>query len=88
MPSFKTNLRRAVSENRKIYFYDLGIRNILVKDFRPLALRPDWGGLWENFVISEIVKKIKNENFKINLYFYREYGGKEGDLVMEDYKKN
>jgi len=88
LPSFKTNLRRAVSENRKIYFYDLGIRNILVKDFRPLTLRPDRGGLWENFIISEVTKKIKNENLKINLYFYREYGGKEVDLVLEDYKKN
>jgi len=88
LPSFKTNLRRAVSENRKIYFYDLGIRNILVKDFRPLSLRPDKGGLWENFIISELVKKIKNENLKINLYFYREYGGREVDLVLENYKKN
>ncbi|OGJ21062.1 MAG: hypothetical protein A3J60_03385, partial [Candidatus Pacebacteria bacterium RIFCSPHIGHO2_02_FULL_46_9] len=27
LPSFKTNVRKAVSENRKLYFYDLGIRN-------------------------------------------------------------
>lgn len=88
LPSFKTNLRRAISENRKIYFYDLGIRNILVRDFRSLELRPDRGGLWENFLVSEIAKKIKNENLKLNLYFYREYGGKEVDLVVENYKKN
>ena len=27
-------------------------------------------------------------NAKVNLYFYREYGGKEVDLIIEDYKKN
>ena len=88
LPSFKTNARRAVSLNRKLYFYDLGLRNILVQDFRPLELRPDRGGVFENFIISEIEKWRKNSNTKINLYFYREYGGKEIDLVIEDYKKH
>lgn len=88
LPSFKTNIRKAVSENRKLYFYDLGIRNILVKDFRDLNLRPDKGGVFENFIISEIEKWRKVLNIKVNLYFYREYGGKEVDVVIEDYKKN
>lgn len=88
LPSFKTNMRKAVSENRKLYFYDLGIRNMLVQDFRDLNLRPDKGGVFENFVISEIEKWRKVSNTKVNMYFYREYGGKEVDLVLEDYKKN
>ncbi len=88
LPSFKSNTRRAVSENRKLYFYDLGIRNILVQDFRELELRPDKGGVFENFIVSEIEKRRLVENIKVNLYFYREYGGKEVDLVLEDYKKN
>lgn len=87
VPSFKTNRRRAVSENRKLYFYDLGIRNILVKDFRSLELRPDSGGLFENFIISEIEKRKKILNLKQTVYFYREYGGKEVDIVIEDYRK-
>jgi len=88
LPSFKTNTRRAVSENRKLYFYDLGIRNALVKDFRETKLRPDQGGLFENFIILEIEKQRKNIKALCNLYFYREYGGKEVDIVIEDYKKN
>ncbi|MDP1743687.1 MAG: ATP-binding protein [Candidatus Amesbacteria bacterium] len=88
LPSFKTNIRKAVSENRKLYFYDLGIRNILIQDFRDLELRQDKGGVFENFVISELEKKRKLHNAKLNTYFYREYGGKEIDLVIEDYKKN
>lgn len=88
LPSFKTNIRKAVSENRKLYFYDLGIRNILIKDFRDLDLRPDKGGVFENFIILELEKMRKIANKKVNLYFYREYGGKEVDIVLEDYKKN
>ena len=88
LPSFKTNIRKAVSENRKLYFYDLGIRNILIKDFRDLELRQDKGGVFENFIISELEKMRLLTNAKVNFYFYREYGGKEVDLIIEDYKKN
>ncbi len=88
LPSFKTNIRKAVSENRKLYFYDLGIRNILIKDFRDLDIRQDKGGVFENFIVIEIEKSRKLQNAKINTYFYREYGGKEVDLIIEDYKKN
>lgn len=87
LPSFKTNVRKAVSENRKLYFYDLGIRNILVKDFRELHLRPDKGGIFENFIVSEIEKQRKIHGISQTLYFYREYGGQEVDLVLENYKK-
>ncbi len=87
LPSFKTNTRKAVSENRKLYFYDLGIRNALVKDFRETKLRPDQGGLFENFIILEIEKQRKNTKALCNLFFYREYGGKEVDIIIEDYKK-
>ncbi len=85
--SFKTNIRKAVSENRKLYFYDLGIRNILIQDFRELELRQDKGGVFENFIISELEKKRRISNSKVNMYFYREYGGKEVDIIVEDYKK-
>ena len=59
-----------------------------MKDFRDLDLRPDKGGLFENFIVSEIEKQKKNTGAKCSMYFYREYGGKEADLVIEDYKKN
>ncbi len=88
LPSFKTNMRRAVSENRKLFFYDLGIRNILVKDFRDLNIRPDKRGVFENFIVSEIEKRRKNLDIKETIYFYREYSGAEVDIVLEDYKKN
>ena len=88
LPSFKTKARKAVSKNRKLYFYDLGIRNILVRDFRDLSLRPDQGGVFENFIVSEVEKLRKNTSAKQTMYFYREYGGQEVDVVLEDYKKH
>lgn len=87
LPSFKTDIRKVVSELRKLYFYDLGIRNILVQDFRDPQLRPDEGGVFENFIISELDKLRRNTGALRNFYFYREYGGKEVDLVIEDYYK-
>ena len=87
LPSFKTNIRKAVSENRKLYFYDLGIRNVLIQDFRDLDLRQDKGGVFENFIVIELEKMRRLKNAKVNFYFYREYGGKEIDLIIEDYKK-
>lgn len=88
LPSFKTNARRAVSQNRKLYFYDLGIRNMLIRDFRSLDLRPDRGGVFENFIVSELEKKRRNNKAQQTMYFYREYSGKEVDIVLEDYQKN
>jgi len=88
LPAFKTNARRAVSENRKLYFYDLGIRNVLVKDFRELDLRPDKGGVFENFIVAELEKKRRNTKTQATMFFYREYSGQEVDIVLEDYQKN
>lgn len=87
LPSFKTNARRAVSENKKYYFYDLGIRNALIKDFRELELRQDKGAVFENYIITEIEKIKKFVDYNFSTYFYREYHGKEVDLVIEDYQK-
>jgi predicted AAA+ superfamily ATPase len=87
LPSFKTNARRAVSENKKYYFYDLGIRNALIKDFRELELRQDKGAVFENYILSEIEKIKKYVDYNFSTYFYREYHGKEVDLVIENYKK-
>lgn len=87
LPSFRTNVRKSVSEVRKIYFMDLGIRNALVSDFREMEKRPDLGGLFENWVMIEMEKVRRNEEKLWKLHFYREYGGREVDLVIENYFK-
>ncbi|MCF0207045.1 MAG: ATP-binding protein, partial [Bacteroidales bacterium] len=47
------NSRNELKKAKKIYFYDNGIRNAVIQNFAPLALRADKGALWENFFISE-----------------------------------
>ncbi len=54
--AFSRNLRKEVTKSVKIYFYDLGVRNSLIQNFAPLALRNDVGALWENFCIVERLK--------------------------------
>lgn len=87
LAAFKTNARRAVSSHRKFYFYDLGIRNSLVGDFRDPAMRPDGGGVFENFILSEMDKIRRMHKKPWSLFFYREYGGKEVDVVLETHRK-
>ncbi len=73
--------------NFKVYFYDTGIRNSILGDFREFEYRDDKGKLFENLVISEFYKRQKTFNLKENLYFWRTYTGLKMDLVLETIDK-
>jgi hypothetical protein len=77
------NLRNELSSSRKIYFFDNGIRNAVIGDFRPLANRPDQGALWENFCVSERIKKQAYQGWYGRNYFWRSYQQQEVDWVEE-----
>ncbi len=77
------NLRKEIGKMRKIYFYDLGIRNSLIKNFNTLSLRDDTGALWENFLIAEKIKNNDNAGKRVNSFFWRTYDQKEIDYVEE-----
>ena len=51
------NVHNELKKSIKIYFYDNGIRNAVISNFAPCELRGDNGILWENFLISERIKK-------------------------------
>jgi len=80
---FSRNLRKEISKNPRYYFYDNGVRNALVSNFNPLALRDDIGMLWENYVIIERIKKQEYTGILSNNYFWRTYDRKEIDLIEE-----
>jgi predicted AAA+ superfamily ATPase len=84
LPPFSRNLRKELGKQRKIYFYDLGVRNALINNFNPLAQRQDVGALWENFFISERLKSLHNRQRLPNTYFWRTYDGKEIDYLEEE----
>jgi len=80
---FSRNLRKEITKNHRFYFFDTGIRNALIGNFNPLAIRNDVGELWENYVITERYKKHEYNRHTVNSYFWRTYDKKEIDLVEE-----
>lgn len=83
LPQYRKNQRTKVGRLRKIYFYDLGMRNAIIDDFRPLELRSDVGRLWENLVILERLKKHQAENRHVRQYYWRSRDGQEVDMIEE-----
>ncbi|MCC6836351.1 MAG: ATP-binding protein [Cytophagales bacterium] len=87
LKSFSKNLRNEIKTNQKIYFCDTGIRNTVIGNFNPLNLRQDKGALWENFLISERIKKLHYENSLAKPYFWRTVQQQEIDYVEEEAEK-
>lgn len=80
---FSRNLRNEISRKVKIYFFDCGIRNALINNFNPLALRGDSGALFENYIIAETFKKNSLALPRANYYFWRTHTDGEIDLIRE-----
>lgn len=81
---FRRNQRAEVGRLRKIYFVDLGIRNALIDDFRPLNTRDDAGALWENFCVIERLKYLACTSRHVRSYYWRNANKREIDLVEEE----
>lgn len=81
--SFNRNLRNELKKSRKIYFFDNGVRNAILNNFSPLALRQDVGALWENFMVSERIKQNSYNRDYRKLYFWRTQTQQEIDLLEE-----
>lgn len=80
---FSRNLRSEVTRTSKYYFYDNGVRNALINNFNPLALRDDVGVLWENFLVMERLKARTYGRIYAQDYFWRTWERKEIDLIEE-----
>lgn len=83
LPAFNRNQRNEIMKSRKIFFYDLGIRNALVRNFNEIKYRDDIGKLWENFMIMERIKRDQSLQIQKNYYFWRTYEQQEIDLIEE-----
>ena len=80
---FSRNLRKEITKTSRYYFYDNGVRNAVIGDFRPISQRNDIGELWENYIFTERLKKQEYHNIYTNNYFWRTWDQKEIDLVEE-----
>ncbi|NCP84955.1 MAG: ATP-binding protein [Bacteroidetes bacterium] len=81
--AFSRNLRNELKKSRKIYFYDNGIRNAVINQFAPFELRQDMGALWENYLVSERMKKMSYNREYVKNYFWRTFAGQEIDFIEE-----
>jgi len=73
---FFTNKRLEIVKNPEIFFFDLGLRNVIIKNFSPLDERVDKGAILENFVFRELVEE--------DLKYYRTKNGAEVDFIIND----
>ncbi|MCB1157158.1 MAG: ATP-binding protein [Leptospiraceae bacterium] len=84
VPAFSKNVRNEIKKGKKIYFYDNGVRNAVLRNYQPLELRTDKGALWENYLMSERRKLILNNKKDIQQYFWRTSAQQEIDVVEEE----
>jgi len=81
--AFSNNPRKEISKSSRWYFIDNGIRNALIANFNPLALRNDIGQLWENYLFTERLKMQEYTKMTVNNYFWRSYTQQEIDWIEE-----
>lgn len=83
LPALSRNLRNEIKKSRKIYFYDNGIRNAVIGNFSPVESRSDAGALWENYLVSERLKKLSCEASYARTWFWRTTEQQEIDYLEE-----
>ena len=83
LPALSRNVRTELKKGKKIYFYDNGIRNALIQNFNPIAVRQDMRALWENFFVSERKKYNHYNGRYVKSYFWRTTQQQEIDYIEE-----
>ncbi len=83
---YHRNISKRLVKSPKLYFYDVGLAVYLlgIGNAKQLSRDPLRGGLFENMVISEVLKYRFNQGKRSNLYFYRDSKGHEVDLLLAD----
>jgi len=84
LSSYNKNMRNELKFSKKIFFWDNGVRNAVINNFNPLSMRSDTGDLWENFMISERMKRNSYENPFAKGYFWRTVSQQEIDYIEEN----
>ncbi|MBI3233637.1 MAG: ATP-binding protein [Bacteroidetes bacterium] len=84
---YSGNLRKEIVKSKKWYFTDNGVRNAIINDFRPIALRQDIGALWEQYILSERIKYHEYKQKSVESYFWRTYDNQEIDLIEVESSK-
>lgn len=83
-PHYK-NFSKRLIKMPKIYFYDTGLACSLLglEDEKQLSTHYLRGGLFESFVICELMKEVYNQTRLPHFYFWRDQHGHEIDCIIE-----
>lgn len=77
---YYTNKRKTIGKMKKIYFCDIGLRNLIAGNFGEITYRTDNGRLFENYILLELWRDKKPG---MNVWFYRTTDGAEVDFIMD-----
>lgn len=85
LPPHHANVRKRVVKSAKLYLLDVGLVCYLlgIEHPRQLATHPLRGALFETFVVGELLKRRYNAVRDSNLFFFRDQGGHEVDVLMD-----
>ena len=83
------NYNKRLVKSAKLYFYDTGLASAIlgIKDVEQLQLHYLKGELFENFIITELIKQKLNAGQASNYYFWRDNKGVEIDCIHEEGNK-
>ena len=81
---YHSNIGKRLVKTPKLYFYDTGLASWLmgIRSEEQLAIHPLRGNLFENMVINDFYKHFYNHGERADLYFYRDQGQHEVDLLQ------
>lgn len=86
LPPFYRNIGKRLVKTPKVYFYDVGLVCYLlgIKSAEQVETHPLRGQIFENMVVCDFLKRQYNNGLDNNLFFFRDKGQHEVDLVLED----
>jgi len=79
------NYNKRLVKMPKLFFFDTGLACSLLDIETVSQLKTHYlsGGLFENFVISELIKSRYHRGLRNNCYFWRDHKGNEVDCLLE-----
>lgn len=79
------NYNKRLTKQSKLYFYDTGLACNLLQISSTDQIKTHYlrGGIFENFIISELIKLSANQGKQRTLYFWRDHKGKEIDCIID-----
>lgn len=85
LPPYFENTRKRLTKTPKLYFMDTGLACYLlgIESSEQLSRDKMRGALFENFIVTEALKRRYNQGKESNLYFYRDSNQNEIDLLLK-----